>query len=232
MTGGGGRGFRAARARDADLQQPVGNWIKIACAALAGFVFLYLVIWKVPQGLAPEAVTDQKERFHQENEHRRVMVQIVGGSLILLGLYITWLRSKAMLLQAEVARDQQLTELYSRAIEQLGNQEHLEVRLGGIYALERIARESPKDHGPIMEVLTAFVRARAPRREEVAEDELSPDDPAMDLPNHPPADIQAALTVIGRREPPDANRKERPLDLRETYLRGADLAKPKLSGSD
>ena len=37
------------------------------------------------------------------------------------------------------------------------------IRLGGIYALERIAKDSEKDHGPIMEVLTAYVRENAPR---------------------------------------------------------------------
>ena len=53
------------------------------------------------------------------------------------------------------------TDLFTRAIDQLGS-EKLEVRLGGIYALERIARDSEKDHGPIMEVLVAFVRLHAP----------------------------------------------------------------------
>ena len=30
--------------------------------------------------------------------------------------------------------------------------------IGGIYALERIARDSAKDHPTVMEVLTAFIR--------------------------------------------------------------------------
>jgi hypothetical protein len=36
------------------------------------------------------------------------------------------------------------------------------VRLGGIYALERIARDSESDHWAVMEVLTAFVREQPP----------------------------------------------------------------------
>jgi len=36
------------------------------------------------------------------------------------------------------------------------------VRLGGIYALERIANESEQDHWPIMEVLCTYVRNVAP----------------------------------------------------------------------
>ena len=48
-----------------------------------------------------------------------------------------------------------------RAIDQLGHPA-LDVRLGGIYSLERLAQESPEDHGPIIEILAAFVREHAP----------------------------------------------------------------------
>ena len=94
------------------------------------------------------------------------------------------------------------------------------IRLGGIYALERIAKDSEKDHGPIMEVLTAYVRENAPSREE----EDTPDGPGP-----PPTDIQAILTVIGRRKTTDDNRRNELLDLRDTQLVrttlvGADLS--------
>jgi hypothetical protein len=58
----------------------------------------------------------------------------------------------------------QLTDRFTKAIEQLGHQE-LDVRLGGIYALERIARDSEKDHPQVMEVLTGYIREHA-RRED------------------------------------------------------------------
>uniref|UniRef100_UPI001177ECCC pentapeptide repeat-containing protein n=1 Tax=Calothrix rhizosoleniae TaxID=888997 RepID=UPI001177ECCC len=57
----------------------------------------------------------------------------------------------------KIAEDKQITERFSKAIEQLGS-EKIEVRLGAIYTLERIAKDSPKDHWTIMEILTAFVR--------------------------------------------------------------------------
>ncbi len=50
-----------------------------------------------------------------------------------------------------------MTDRYTKAIEQLGS-DKLDVRIGGIYALERIARDSAKDHPTVMEVLTAFIR--------------------------------------------------------------------------
>ena len=39
-----------------------------------------------------------------------------------------------------------------------GRSDNLDVRIGGIYALERIARDSARDHSTIMEVLAAFIR--------------------------------------------------------------------------
>jgi hypothetical protein len=56
-----------------------------------------------------------------------------------------------------------ITERFSKSVEQLGSND-ISVRIGGIYALERIAKDSPKDHWTIMEVLTAFVRQRSPLR--------------------------------------------------------------------
>jgi hypothetical protein len=56
-----------------------------------------------------------------------------------------------------------ITDRFANAIGQLGD-DVPEVRLGGIYALERIARDSRRDHGAVVEVLTAYVRTRAPSR--------------------------------------------------------------------
>jgi len=55
-----------------------------------------------------------------------------------------------------------LTDRFAKAVEQLGS-ERLDVRLGGIYALERLARDSRRDHPVVVvEVLAAFVRTRSP----------------------------------------------------------------------
>jgi hypothetical protein len=70
--------------------------------------------------------------------------------------------------QTEADLQQRITETFSNAIEQLGS-DKLEVRLGGIYALERISQESPQDHWTVMENLTAFVRERTrPEAERLA----------------------------------------------------------------
>ena len=56
-----------------------------------------------------------------------------------------------------LSREGQVTDRYTKAIEQLGS-DKLDVRIGGIYALERVARDSARDHPTVMEVLTAFIR--------------------------------------------------------------------------
>jgi hypothetical protein len=63
--------------------------------------------------------------------------------------------------QTEADRERRVTDNFTKAVELLGKPE-LEVRLGAIYALERIAYESERDHWPIMETLTAYVRTKAP----------------------------------------------------------------------
>jgi hypothetical protein len=78
-----------------------------------------------------------------------------------------------------------------------------EVRVGAIYALERTATRSADDHPVVMSVLAAFVREHS----------------------HPAQpDVQAALTVIGRRA---SDRDREPIDLT-----GADLARLRLPGAD
>ena len=98
---------------------------------------------------------DIKERVGLKIEFIKTAAQILGGAFFLVTIYVAWQN-------LVVSQEKHKTDLFTKAIDQLGNDKQIEVRLGGIYALERIARDSEKDHGPIMEVLTAFVRLHAP----------------------------------------------------------------------
>jgi hypothetical protein len=55
-----------------------------------------------------------------------------------------------------------VTDRYTKAIEQLGS-DRFDVRVGGIYALQCIARDSPRDHLAVLEVLAAFIREQRSR---------------------------------------------------------------------
>ena len=65
-----------------------------------------------------------------------------------------------------------MTDRYTKAIEQLGS-DKLDVRIGGIYALERVARDSARDHPTVMEVLTAFIREHSRDAQQVADHQLT-----------------------------------------------------------
>src|SRR5215471_14856880 len=60
-------------------------------------------------------------------------------------------------LTLEATHEALYADRYSRALEQIGS-DSVDVRIGGIYALEGIALDSPRHHPTVMEVLTAFIR--------------------------------------------------------------------------
>ena len=105
----------------------------------------------------------------------------------------------------------QVTQRYTTAIDQIGQRgdDFLQTRLGGIYALERLARDSPVDQPTIVEVLSAYVRTTAPARTNGT---------CAGQPAHPLPDVEAALTVLGRRNP--AADGPAVVDLNNTCLGG------------
>jgi uncharacterized protein YjbI with pentapeptide repeats/DNA-binding Xre family transcriptional regulator len=110
-------------------------------------------------------------------------------------------------------------EHFSKSIDQLKSKE-LDVRIGAISNLGTLAKYSqPAEHWTIMEYLASFIRTNAPRREE-GEEERS---------QKLPEDIQAALTVIGQRDPEKDPPNQR-LNLSNTDIRGANLRDAKLQG--
>lgn len=154
-----------------------------------------------PRSLSPV------DRAKAMNDARITVLQGVGGTLLLVGVYLTWR-------QIQVSREGQITERYTRAVEQLGS-DNRGVRVGGIYALERIAKDSAADRGTVSEVLTTFVRERATWQQGNA----AQSDFADFLGSRRQAtgstllellpylrlrapDVQAAMTVLGRLPPP------------------------------
>lgn len=157
--------------------------------------------------------------------------------------------------QARTAEQGHITDRITKAVEQLGAEKtvkkvengktveftepNLEVRLGALYALERIAQDSERDHIPIMETLCAYIRensnARKPTEVVAGFWEKAHNGTLKDWRKHTPpprADIQAALRIIGRRR--EARRLHERL-INNNYhldLRGANLQLADLSRAD
>jgi hypothetical protein len=183
----------------------------------------WLFLWKLPQWQVA-ALPEMKDRIDLESKVRQTMAQILGGAAFLVGLYFT---SQTL----HVSQQGQITDRFTKAIGQLGA-ENLAVRLGGIYALERIARDSESDHWAVMEVLTAFVREQTQGRLHTSQSEVAiRGSKDQDVPS-PPADIQAILTVIGRLTRTYRKGESQALNLSVSQLKGADLEGAQLEGAN
>jgi len=206
-----------------------------------------------------------------ENQYRATLAQILGGIAIAIGLYYTWRRigiaEKELQATQEnlkiaqdnlkvtqeiaennlkVSKEGQITERFTRAVDQLGaidqlGKPALEIRLGGIYALERISKESEDDYWPIMEILTAYVRknssGEAVENKKVTRlsmDIQANESTTIKVPTIRTIslDIQAIITVIGKRKYSFNNGESTHLNLRMTHLINADLEGAHLEGAD
>ncbi len=158
-------------------------------------------------------VDDYAKQLELEDNFRKTIVQMLGGAFLLLGLYYS-ARTFGL------SREGHITDRFTKAIEQLGwvvkGEPSIEVRLGAIYALERIAIDSLRDHWTIMEILTAYVRENTSKDHYVEGEK-------------PRTDIQAILTVLGRRKTgPKREREGLYLDLAKSSLSGVKLKQPNL----
>ena len=170
-------------------------------------------------------INNATEEATLENQYRATLAQILGGIAVGIGIYFAWGN-------LTTAREGQITERFTRAIEQLGNKE-LEIRLGGIYALERIANESENDYWPIMDILTSYVRnnsslesIESEKATHISTDIQSEESNKTRNQNVKKLslDVQAILTVIGRRKHYFGAGESKRLNLAETCLQGAHLS--------
>jgi hypothetical protein len=155
-----------------------------------------------------------------------LLLLIFSGVTAAVAAVAAWIALMRHFAQIDADRQRRITESYSKAVEQLAS-EKIEMRLGGIYTLERISRESSGDYWTVMETLTAFVREHARWKEPDAAD-------AVVSGQEPPTDIAAVLAVIVRRPEMERNREKREgwsLDLRGADLRGANLGGAHLEGA-
>ena len=258
----------------------------IGLAILVSSGALAIGLWRVPfivNGLLDEL---QAKADHPEATRGVVVaLAAVLASITIIGTLIAqairvWTSER----QTRTIEQGHVTDRLTKAIEQLGAEKtskrilrdadgrevlkenvpvvvettvpNLEVRLGAIYALERIAKDSDRDHQTIMEILCAYIRENA-KAVEAAPNPLGewPETGAWEASDSltlladrrqslttwiaglpaPRIDIQAAATVIGRRLKSRASAEKRAsfrLDLRGANLRRADLKGAQLEGAN
>ncbi|MFE2601052.1 pentapeptide repeat-containing protein [Streptomyces sp. NPDC059396] len=115
-----------------------------------------------------------------------------------------------------LSKEAQITDRYTAAVNNLGD-DTTDVRLGGIYALQRIMQDSPRDQPTIANVLAAYIRTHASKQPQTPQGIDAIDGGALE------ADVHAALTVLTTRDP--AHDKGFVPDLRWAWLTGAELSR-------
>jgi Pentapeptide repeats (8 copies) len=197
-----------------------------AGAAAVCLLLLWLPPWLVDQAHGQLSDTD---RIKAVTEERRTVL----AGLAAIGAAVTlWYTHQRQALD----RDANRTDRYTKAVEQLGDDSKPSVQLGGVYALERVAHDSPRDHAVGVEVLSAFVRQQSKMRPAGSdvigrwEGDHSPDapNPRVDPAGPPSEPVLAALSVLARRPRGD----ETSPNLRGAYLTGADLPGANLHGAN
>jgi hypothetical protein len=213
--------------------------------------------------LAQETFSGDWQTIH-DIEAAKVFVPtlaaIIAAPFFVWRVFIAHWQAQALRKSADSERARQYGDVFNRAVEQLGarrdvseiveisdglagakkqtltrTEANLEHRLGAIYLLERIARDSAHDYWPVMEVLCAYIRN--PQNNEAARNFAATEDRIIDylkwledLPL-PRADVQTAIDVIGRRRTKILNeaRQLNFLDLRETNLQRANFGAGRFS---
>lgn len=224
-----------------DVLSRIGRWAFANPIAALGLLFLGVFFSWLGNRWFAKSVIFTADFWEGSPEGIRnlvwAMATVFAGAAGLYGLYLAGRRTAALDRQAEIAHSHrelseqgQITERFTKAIEQLAHEE-VAVRLGGIYALERVAKDSGRDLATIMETLAAYVRTRA--LWVLGEDEAS--DWGEDAENYRPSvDVAAAIAVLGRTIPPDSlfrtGSNVQRLDLRRVDLRGLDLPGANFSG--
>lgn len=227
------------------LRRPSSSLVGLgyAIVVLVGIPIVIAGLWILGQFLVQTFTTAPKD--FEDTGRRLIAIGVITAAPFAIWRIIIshWqaraaqAQAAAVARQADVAREEHYTTLFTTAVGQLGavrevsdsggthTEPNTEARLGAIYALERIAQDSERDHWPIMETLCAYVRKNAGPTVDIARDvrdglagrahtgSYYESLRAAREAARPFVDVQAALTVIGRRS---LERRQH-----ETYLRDA-----------
>ncbi|MFF3172656.1 pentapeptide repeat-containing protein [Streptomyces sp. NPDC057900] len=164
--------------------------------AVLGAVFVLLPGVVVRHDLAGASVAAE-DRLKAVNDVRTTLLQVVGGLVVLFGAYATWRQLRVSQDGLRATQEGYVTDRFSRAVDQLGS-DKLDVRIGGLHALWRIAEQSDRDREAIISIQAAYLRTHLPWPP------TGPESPAADVHINDiapletrAADAQVALTALG-----------------------------------
>lgn len=194
-------------------------WVLGAAIFIGGAVYLlmYMPSFLVGQSAEGDLTSlSAAERIKAVTDARQGVLFGIGGFIAVVSLLFT--KSRHILDEKKQAleQDSNWTGRYTEAVKQLGDESSISVRLGGIYALERIAQDSVRDRQTTLDLLCAYLREKSPAATESTETE------------HPMTrDTAAAAAVVARIT--GLSKPRNIIDLHDTNLTGAVLIQANFS---
>lgn len=182
-------------------------------------VGVVLALYVLPK-LQVRGVSDPEKRATQENESRRTLAQIIGALAVIGGFYFTWQQLASSQRTASISERSQISDRINKAARQLEDPGPT-VRVAGVYALDRIANESPRDADGIAAMLCAYIRQHRPVS--------SPRPDAALEPKTRPV-LQAIIDVLDRRR--SVRSVNASIDLSDSALAGLNFGGKDFSGAD
>jgi hypothetical protein len=188
---------------------------------LAGFVIVAagLAIYLIPKlqtrGLSDEISSER--RLELENKTRATLAQAISVVILIVSIFMIW---TVMNNTKQIANNIPATDRFNRAVDLFNHPipENTSKWLGGLYALERTAADSPANQRAVLDILSVYVRKHA-------------SDLAIDPhESMPPRDIQTIMAVIGRIKAQDS--KAVYINLSNINLAYAQLKRINLSGAN
>lgn len=209
---------------------------------LACLVFLPALVARVDIGSSRVKTMSAIEYATVLNNIRSSLLQGIAGAAVLASAYGAWRQLNHNILvsrsQRELDRQGQITERFGRSVEQLGSTNQ-SIRMGAIYAFDRIASESPDDRNSIVNLLAAYIREESPWPPRSSAS-YPADHPTEQVPplRVRAVDVQTALTVLCRWGPKVNSSDYWPTvdlsnaDLRMGNMSGGSLWRVRLNGSN
>ena len=97
------------------------------------------------------------EQLQIQQDMRVTILQALGGLALISGAIVAWSQVVNANQTLALSRSTRVTEVFAKAVEQI-SADGLAARLGGLYALDKLARDNEKERQTIADIFSAFAR--------------------------------------------------------------------------
>ncbi|MFJ9782367.1 pentapeptide repeat-containing protein [Amycolatopsis sp. NPDC101161] len=139
--------------------RPIRWWVIAACVVVVAGVTWIAINWLLANVSTPAGGAGNPT-LKLESIKTGLTVGAGAGAVIALGLNARrqWLTERTQEHTEQDATERRVTELYTKAAEQLGADKDPVVRMASLHSLERLAQDNPEHRQTIVKIICAYLR--------------------------------------------------------------------------